>query len=122
MSNIETNRLHKENQVTFRTFHNVDNALHNLLISAVHPSYIHRSYDNILGCRALLALLWTKENQERVRAPPTPIEDLFTQLEVGQRFATDGIDPLTDNNIIRMGYNIIKNTGLFSVACRESAA
>jgi hypothetical protein len=38
----ETNCLHRENQVTFRTFHsNVDNhALHNLLIAAVHPSYI----------------------------------------------------------------------------------
>jgi hypothetical protein len=58
----KTNRLHRENQVTFRTFHNVDNALCNLLITAVHPSYIHCLQNNVLGfgnvtCQALLALL-----------------------------------------------------------------
>jgi hypothetical protein len=103
----------------------------------VHPSYIRCLHDNVLDfgdvtCQALLALLRTnygticqadlKENQERMQAPwapPIPIKYLFTHFEVGQRFAVDGLDPLTDNNIIRTGYNIIKNTDLFIVACCE---
>jgi hypothetical protein len=51
--------------------------------------------------------------------PPTPIEALFTQLNVGIRFATAGNDAPSEASVIRIGYNIINATGFFDVACRE---
>ena len=51
--------------------------------------------------------------------PPTPIEALFTQLNVGIRFATAGNDAPSEASVIRIGYNIINSTGLLDVACRE---
>lgn len=133
----ETNRLHKEAKAIFALNLNVDRALRNLTIIAVHASYIRRLSDDVLGfglvtSLRILQLLWTnhgtitqaelEENNARLRvpwAPPIPIEDLFTQLELGQRFSQHGLDPLTDNHIIRLGYNLIRNTGLFAMACRD---
>ena len=51
--------------------------------------------------------------------PPTPIEALFTQLNVGIRFATAGKDAPSETSVFRIGYNNINATGLFDVACRE---
>ena len=48
-----------------------------------------------------------------------PIEALFTQLNVGIRFATAGNDAPSEASVIHIGYNIINATGFFDVACRE---
>ena len=52
--------------------------------------------------------------------PPTPpIDKLFTQLDDGVRFATAGNNQPSTPTVIRLGYNIIHQTGLFEVPCRD---
>jgi hypothetical protein len=83
-------------------------------------------------CLAVLTPFWTNHgkitqdklnaNQVRMQAPwnqSTPIKALFTQLNVGIRFATAGNDAPSAASVIRIGYNIINATGLFDVACCE---
>ena len=48
-----------------------------------------------------------------------PIEDLFLQLTRGSPFAADGSEPIALSQVLRIGYTLIANTGLFIVACRE---
>jgi len=51
--------------------------------------------------------------------PPQPIEDLFLQLTRGSQFASDGSEPIALSQVLRIGYTLIANTGLFAEACRE---
>eukprot|EP00978_Attheya_sp_CCMP212_P029636 scaffold105942_cov70-Attheya_sp.AAC.2 len=51
--------------------------------------------------------------------PPTPIEDLFEQLWAGAAFATEGGDAPSAPRLVRLGYNIINETGLFELGCRD---
>ena len=60
----ETNRQWKEDRTIFRLYHEVDKALRNQVIDAVHPHYIRALHDNLLGygsltCLQLLDHLWT---------------------------------------------------------------
>ena len=132
----EDNRLHKEAHARFRTYHDVDKALRNQLIAAVHPTYLSKLNDDMLGlgsrtCLELLTHLWTHYGaikQDELEAntkkmmlpwnPPTPIEDLFTQLEDGVKFAVAGGEEPSAQAVVRMGYTIIEATGLFPVDCR----
>jgi len=62
------------------------------------------------------------ENITRMSAPwnpPQPIEDLFLQLTRGGQFAADGSEPIALSQVLRIGYTLIANTGLFIEACRE---
>ena len=129
-------RLHKEAKETFRTYHDVDKALRNQLIVAVHPTYIRALRDDTLGfanvtCLQMLTHLWTRygdikqdeleDNLKRMVTPwhpPTPIEEMFSQLEDGIIFATAGGEPPSAQAVIRMGYNLVEATGLFDRDCR----
>jgi hypothetical protein len=51
--------------------------------------------------------------------PPTPVEQLFKQIEIGKKFANDGSDPLSDHQIVHIAYNIVNDTGRFSLATRD---
>jgi len=51
--------------------------------------------------------------------PPQPIEDLFLHLNRGSQFASDGSEPIALSQVLRIGYTLIANTGLFAEACRE---
>ena len=133
----EINRLHLIACSVFRTYNEVNKALRTQIIDAVADHYIEDLYDPTLGyghvsCLDILTHLWTNhgkitqdeldENQLRMQAPwnpPTPIEALFTQLNVGIRFATAGNDAPSEASVIRIGYNIINATGMFDMACRE---
>jgi hypothetical protein len=133
----ELNRLHGIACSVFRTYNEVDKALRTQIIDAVADHYIEDLYDPTLGyghvsCLAILTHLWTNHgkitqdeldaNQLRMQTPwnpPTPIEALFTQLNVGIRFATAGNDAPSAASVIRIGYNLINATGMFDVACRE---
>jgi len=62
------------------------------------------------------------ENLTRMSSPwnpPQPIEDLFLQLNRGSQFASDGSEPIALSRVLRIGYTLIANTGLFAEACRE---
>jgi len=133
----ENIRQHKAQLTTFRTYHDVDKALRNMLIDAVHPVYIRALYDTSVGfgnvtTLQLLTHLWTHygvitqdeldANNARMSqawSPPTPIEVLFTQLEEGVIFATAGGEVPAPAAVVRMGYNIVEATGLFETPCRE---
>ena len=47
-------------------------------------------------------------------SPPTPIEDLFLQLQEGQVFATEGHETIDDSHLLRLCYDNVNNTGLFN--------
>ena len=51
--------------------------------------------------------------------PPVPIQSLFKQLEDGTFFAAAGLEPISDNQVARLGYSIVLATGLFPEGCRE---
>ena len=51
--------------------------------------------------------------------PNTPFENLITQIEEGQRFASSAGVPFTENQIITKAYTLIYRTGLHFDACDE---
>ena len=52
--------------------------------------------------------------------PPTMIEVLFTQLEVGQKFAAHH-DTISDKKILRMAIENIRKSGMLNIALRNWA-
>lgn len=120
---------------TFETYYNTDLALKKQLIAAVPNMYIKAIEHNIYGFALVTTLqilthLWA--NYGKIRPadldinikklqtpwfPPTPIEDLFAQMDASIKFADDNNDPLGDQFAIRIGYGIIQKTGLFETAC-----
>jgi hypothetical protein len=50
--------------------------------------------------------------------PPTPIADLFQQLQDGQTFAKDGHKDITDSQLLRLCYDNVNNTRLFNDALK----
>ena len=92
---------------TFEKYHNTDLALKKLLIAAVPHLYIKAIEHDVFGLATvttldLLTHLWAKYgkirpadldfNLQRINIPwhpPTPIEDLFAQLDAGLKFAAD---------------------------------
>jgi hypothetical protein len=50
--------------------------------------------------------------------PPTPIADLFQQLQDGQTFAKDGFEDITDSQLLRLCYDNVNKTGLFDDALK----
>jgi hypothetical protein len=133
----ENIRQHKEAKIIFRTYHDTDKVLRNMLIAKVDVIYIKALYDATVGfgnvtCLELLQHLKTnygiikqeelEENTKRMNTPwnpPTPIEALFDQLDEGVIFATAGGEPPAPSTVVRMGYNIIEVTGLFVTPCTE---
>jgi hypothetical protein len=134
---IEDNRLHKSATAVFQKYHYTDQALRQQLIAATPDVYIQAVKDPLLGfgrvttltilthLRATYGEITAEDleaNQLSMAAdwnPPTPIEDLFEQLRAGEAFAVDGGDPPSEPRLVRLGYSIIRKTGLFEVACRE---
>jgi hypothetical protein len=134
---VEQARLYKLNLEEFRVYLAVNQALRNQLLASVNPTYLLAVKDPILGfgqitCLALITHLRTvygiitpmmlTQNKKKMAAnwhPPTPIEDLFEQLRVGMEFAIEGGDAMSVQEQVRLGYNIIDETGLFTQACRD---
>jgi hypothetical protein len=129
--------IHMELASTFTTYHTTDNALKQQLMEACPSVYIRALEDPLLGFSnvttlAILTHLRTTYGSISPAAldanllqmqtpwhPPSPLEDLFFQLDEAAAFAIAGLAPIGDANVLRAGYNIIKNTGLFRDACHE---
>lgn len=121
--------------INFEKYHNTDLALKKQLIAAVPNMYIKGIEDDIYGFATvstldLLTHLWANygkirpadldHNIQRLNTPwhpPTPVEDLFTQLDSAINFSQDNNDPLGNNYAVRADYNIIQKTGLFETPC-----
>jgi hypothetical protein len=137
MESTENVRLHEVAKKDFKLYHDVDKALRNQLIAATPDTYLQELRDPYLGyanisCLELITHLRDTygvisqedldANQQRMNAkwhPPTPIEDLFEQLRAGAAFALEGGDILPPASVVRLGYTIILQTGLFDEACRS---
>ena len=50
--------------------------------------------------------------------PPTPIADLFKQLQDGQLLAKNGHEDITDSQLLRLCYDNVNATGLFNDALK----
>jgi uncharacterized protein YyaL (SSP411 family) len=51
--------------------------------------------------------------------PPTPIQQLFQQLDKGNQFIIASGQVMDERIIARIGYQIIEKTGLFDLASRD---
>ena len=134
---IETNRAHLVQKEAYKTYRNADAVLKAQLLSVCPDMYTnalkqpHFRY----GSRTTLELLthlWDsygriqpaqmKANAERMKKPwfPTePIETLFSQLKDTFAFATAGDTGTTEIGVVRIGYEIISDTGLFKQELKE---
>jgi hypothetical protein len=130
----ETNREYSETQRLFKLYDNVDKALRNQLIKTTPLMYLEAIADPTTGfgntgALQLLSNLKDRygtidnkaldDNLDHMKTPwrpPTPIEQLFKQIENGHKFANDGSDPLSDRQLVRVAYNIINDTGHFALA------
>jgi hypothetical protein len=128
----EALRAFKEAKQTFNTYNQAKTALRNLIINSVHDTYICALKQKLTRYRTLEPLtilnhLWTTygaidaadntANEARMKTPwnpPTPIEELFNQLEEGQLYAASGGEIIDDTQLMRWAYDNIDNTGLFS--------
>jgi hypothetical protein len=133
----EAIRQHSEDQRIFQQYHDTDKALVKLILEALPRTYVEALEDDSIGfanvtCRDLLTHLYSEygtislsdrdNNQRRMNAPwnpPTPISELFKQINDGMTFAAAAGEPITDTQASRLTYNLINQTGFFNEACRE---
>ena len=133
----ETNRAHLVAKSNYEKYHDTDNALKTLLLAACPDLYLEPLKQPFIGYGGrttldLLAHLWVSygkiepsqliENENRMKAPwhPTePIEKLFSQLKTTYEFALFGNAGITEITVVRCGYKIISDTGLFKIELRE---
>jgi hypothetical protein len=132
---VEIARVHALQVKAFTEYKYADAALLRLLRDATPENYLKElsdpefEFSNVTTLQALTHLhaqysTVTTEDFDQNKAqmeaqwnPPTPIQDLFTQLTDGQRFLTENDGPLMDLALARMGFNIILKTRLFESAC-----
>lgn len=128
---------HKADLFAFHAYYDTENTLRSQLIAACPDTYIRALKDPKQGygevtTLALLTHLWDtygsismqelNANSKRMLAqwnPPTPIEDLFTQLEEAAAFAILGGAPYGDKNVLHAAYTNIEATGVFTADCRD---
>ena len=133
----ETNRAFLVDTAIFEKYHDTDLALKTQLIAACPDLYIEQLKQPHVGYGArttleLLTHLWTSygkiepshlvENEKRMKAawhPTEPIEKLFSQLKTTFEYATAGNAGFTEITVVRIGYGIIVDTGLFKQELRE---
>jgi hypothetical protein len=133
----ETNRQYEITRNEYSLYINTNQALKNFVLNNVPHRFLAAKRHPItqfaqVSTLALMTHLWTQygrvttddliANAERMNAPwtpPTPIESLYEQLIEGKSFALKGNEQINDSTLVRIGYNLIKSTGLFEVACRQ---
>jgi hypothetical protein len=135
----ETTRLHREATQVYRTYHNIDQDIKNLIIESFDDVYLNALLDEIVGyanCTSLQLLTHlltyyamiaptelteVMQNYERLHTPydhNQPIEPLFQQIHEARAFAVAGGQPYVSAMIVNMTYILVSNTGLFPDTCR----
>jgi hypothetical protein len=133
----EAVRNHQEEVKVFNRYFDTDRALVRLIIAATPDTYIKALLDPMFGYAnvttlSLLTHLKTtygemtaadrEANLARMNAPwspPSPIENLFDQLEEGQRYAVLAAEPIADSQLTRLGLTLITKCGMMPDGCRE---
>ena len=134
---MESIRAFTFHQLAYQKYVAAETALRNLILNSIEDKYINELEDDNTGYTdvsplKLMTHIWdnyatiddadhtiNEENMRRQWAPPQPIEDLFEQLKKGQRFAKTGNETIHDTQLVRWGYQNIRNTGLFDRACEK---
>ena len=134
---MESIRAFTFHQLAYQKYVAAETALRNLILNSIEDKYINELEDDNTGYTdvsplKLMTHIWdnyatiddadhtiNEENMRRQWAPPQPIADLFEQLKKGQRFAKTGNETIHDTQLVRWGYQNIRNTGLFDRACEK---
>ena len=134
---IEDRRLHDEATNRFLRYKTIEAQLRNQIIGATDPMFIEALRDPLVGFGRVTPLELLKHlygAYGRITAadlednlatmsspwsPPTPIEQLFRQIDDGRTFAAAGNDPISERSAIRIGYKLIVGNAKFALACRE---
>ena len=133
----EKMRIFNQEKEDYNKYTATINVVRNLIINSVENKYIcflkheRTMYQNVDPID-LLNHLWDTygtvddgdiiENEKRMKQqwnPPTTIESLYQQLEVGQKYAKQGGEDISDRQLYRWGYENILNTGRFDRACEK---
>ena len=136
-STVAIARTHAENQYHFQTHHSTDKALKKMLLAACPDIYLSAIKNPRTGYATTTTLqmmnhLWATygeikpedldqnlKNMTTPWHPTSPIETLFLQIDDGIAFASAGDSPIDDNTAVRIIYNIIADTGVFELPCRD---
>ena len=120
----------------YLTYNATESALRQQLIEACPKIYLLDLYDESYGfglvsSRDILTHLWTAygtitsidldANLHRLTlpwTPPAPIQDVFERLTQAASLANAGNAPIGEANLVRAGFNLIRDTGLFPLDCR----
>ena len=134
MANI---RQHATELSLFRHYNTVNNALKQLLLTAVPDIYIrtlknkHTAYANVSTIEILTHLYRTygritpmdlDANDQRFKAPynpAQPFEIFVQQIEDAQDYADAGGNPYSARQIVDNAYSIMFRTQTFNETCRE---
>ena len=133
----ESIRLFNDQRQLYQQYNTVETLLRNMILKSVEDKYTkalkhaRTKYQQVTPL-ALMDHLWTTyggvdsndlgANEARMNSlwhPPTTIEILFEQLTDGQEYALVGAEVLHDDQLVRWGYENIKNTGLFTHKCQK---
>jgi hypothetical protein len=124
----ETTRLHREATQVYRIYHNVDQAIKQLIFESFNDAYLNALSDEIVGytnCAslqllnhlltyyAMIAPTELTQNYERLNTPydpNQPIETLFQQIQDTRAFAVAGGQPYGAAMIVNIAYTLVFNT------------
>jgi hypothetical protein len=124
----ELTRLHRGATQVYRTYHNVDQAIKNLILEAFDHAYLNALSNEVVGyenCTSLdlLTHLLTfyamtaptelTQNYERLKTPydpNQPIETLFQQIQDARAFAVAGGQPYGAAMIANVAYALVFDT------------
>ena len=131
----EAIRNFNQQQQEYIKFRTTRTALKNQILNCVDDKYITKlkhpctKYATITPLQ-LLTHLWStygkidqsdqSANEQRMKSPwnpPATIETLFEQLQDGQEFAARGHETISEEQLVRWGYENILATGLFNRDC-----
>ena len=133
----EGNRAHLVQKAIYEKYQDTDTALKTLLLSVCPDLYLEALKQPQIGYGArttleLLTHLWASygkiepshlwENEKRMKTawhPTEPIEKLFSQLKATFEVAIAGNAGITEVAVVRIGYQIIMDTGLFKQELKE---
>jgi hypothetical protein len=130
-------KAHKDATTAFHQFLNVDKALKQQLIEAVDDIYLKAlrnkyvgfSNQTFLTMMAHLYLHYAKispsdltlndKAMKKAYDPNQPIENLFEQINDAVEYAAAAKNPYTNAQIESTAYQLLFNTGVFSLECKE---
>ena len=130
-------KAHKDATTAFHQYINVDKALNQQLIEAVDDIYLKALRNKYVGFSnqtfltmiAHLYLHYAKisptdlslndKAMKKPYDPNQPIENLFEQINDAVEYAAAAKNPYTNAQIESTAYQLVFNTGVFSLDCKE---